>query len=147
MFILIVLEPMNGVGDFIKNALHCDRHIDFINNLESCTFEGYELYIITYNYDEMMKKVNFEVERIQRYLETRPFDTKVNSSVVTLKDLRSCWCEQGKEKINKVTEALKSSMAPYYEKKFIDEYIDNKSYELKDTIKLCDILLICHGKD
>lgn len=136
-------RTMNDVADYIKNALHCDRHIDFTNNLESCTFEGYELYNVMNYYDEMIKELNLNIEQTQSYLETRPFDKKDNSCVVTLKDFRD-WCEHEKEKINRFTEALKSSIVPYYEKKLIDEYIDSKKNELKDTIKLCGILYVLY---
>lgn len=130
-------KAMSDVANYMKIELHCDRDIDFSNDLTTCKFEGHELYNATYRYDEMIKRIYGGVRDLTSYI--RGKQNKISNTVkLKLQDLQA-WCKVVQNEIGESTHVLKSSMAPYYEETLIEEYIKNISSEANLTIYFCDI--------
>lgn len=130
-------KTMNDVANNMKIVLQCDRDIDFSNDLTSCKFEGHELYNATYNYDQMIHRIEGGIRDLTSYI--RGKQNKISNAVkLKLQDLQA-WCKVVENEISESTNLLKSSMAPYYEETIIEEYIKNLSSDANLTIYLCDL--------
>lgn len=125
---------MNELAAYVKKVLPCDRNFDFTNDLTSCKFEGYELYTLMYNYDLNMKKIRYDLDEILPHVKGKPFGKSDNSSDMNLQ----AWCKGVMDKLSNFTKVLRSLMTAYYEMKLIDEYVNRKSYVVKQISYVCD---------
>lgn len=119
---------INGnVKQRVKHDLTCDLNLNTTFDFTSCNFKGRKLYEVLNNYVAMMKNITDFIDFIM-------LQTERDAGNI-FKD----WCTKTYEQISKFRALLPPLLAPYYEKRLINEYVHIKWIAAKHKMSLCSV--------